>query len=302
MDLPQGSWATSAKDIKKKNPHELECKLVNSKGKLIPQTLRYKKGIEYHNMDGHFYWKDEQWLKKQEIGSIPRSVFQTHKNWNYISNHPSIMEAVQSWQNCADKGQKYHFYNDSDCENFIKEYFPEQVFQAYQRCPLPVMKADLWRYCVIFIFGGIYADCDAVLLGSLDTFLQKNAWLICAPENDNVHMCNWTFSAPAGSPVLAKIIQLSVQRILEIPVITGEHIVHYLTGPGVFTEGMEAFLAENNLPLFSEKKRYSNYKNAGIHVFESHHFHSKIIRHLFMGQKAEGWFSQRRERLLLPIS
>ena len=28
--------------------------------------------------------------------------------------------------------------------------------------PIAVMKADLWRYCVIYKYGGIYADADTV--------------------------------------------------------------------------------------------------------------------------------------------
>ena len=31
----------------------------------------------------------------------------------------------------------------------------------FLKFPLPVMKADFWRYCVLYINGGIYADLDA---------------------------------------------------------------------------------------------------------------------------------------------
>ena len=36
-------------------------------------------------------------------------------------------------------------------------------------------------------------------------------------------------------------------------VFKGEHLVHELTGPGVFTEGIELYLKNNNLPIYSNK-------------------------------------------------
>mgnify|MGYP003338487358 CR=1 FL=1 len=42
------------------------------------------------------------------------------------------------------------------------------------------------------------------------------------------------------------IIGLSIIRILSVKQFKGEHIIHFLTGPGVFTDGIEHFLKINN--------------------------------------------------------
>lgn len=224
----------------------------------------------------------------------PNNIFQTHKSINYIKSKSKIINAVQSWK--KQPNFCYYFYSDALCENFIKKHFNGKVYQAYMKLPLAVMKADLWRYCVIYHFGGIYADTDAVLLHDPNIFLN-NALLTVAPENE-VHFCNWTFSAPKKSPIIRNIINLSVKRILAIHEIKGEHIVHDLTGPGVFTDGIEEYLNKNGHQTHQNKKHYSRYRNNTIMVFNHTNFHNNIIKHLFSGQDQDGWSNERYKKLL----
>jgi mannosyltransferase OCH1-like enzyme len=157
------------------------------------------------------------------------------------------------------------------------------------------MKADLWRYCVIYHYGGIYSDTDAVCLYNPNIFINDSL-LTFAPENET-HLCQWTFSAPANSPILKSIIDLSVERILNTP-IKGEHIIHYLTGPGLFTDGIEKYLIENNYPIFDDKKNYYNYPNPILIVFDYDNFHKNIVQHLFAGQDEDGWCKERSIKLM----
>ena len=227
--------------------------------------------------------------------TIPANIFQTHKSMNYIASKPRIQAAVNSWMSYSTQFN-YHFYTDDMCEAFIKENFSGDVYAAYMRCPLAVMKADLWRYCVIYHFGGIYADTDTLCKGDPTIFIQGNAQLLIVPEN-KTHLCQWVFAAPKGSPILKSIIDLAVKRLLEIPKIKGEHIVHFLTGPGVFTDGIESYLQKNNLPVFVDKNKYVNYPDPVLFVFNNA-FHSTTVVHLFSGQDNDGWTRERDEQLI----
>ena len=51
--------------------------------------------------------------------------------------------------------------------------FPE-IKDAYDSLPIRVMKADLWRYCILYKYGGIYADSDTVLLKYPSFFTNNN--------------------------------------------------------------------------------------------------------------------------------
>jgi alpha 1,6-mannosyltransferase len=178
------------------------------------------------------------------------------------------------------------------------EEFGEEIYEAYNRVPLPVMKADLWRYCVIYKYGGIYADADSVCLCDPNMFTLYETQLVCAPEDDHLHLCQWTFAAPANSPLLKSIIELAIKRILTIPEIKGEHVIHYLTGPGVFTDGIEKYLNENEMPTFNDKKNYYRYKNPTMICFMSERFHETMIHHLFAGRDPDGWTHDRFKRLM----
>ena len=52
----------------------------------------------------------------------------------------------------------YHLYDDADCLDFITTYFDKSVVDAYNTLLPGAYKADLWRYCVLYIRGGVYLD------------------------------------------------------------------------------------------------------------------------------------------------
>jgi len=226
---------------------------------------------------------------------IPKNIYQTHKSISYINAKPKLLTALKSWIKHSEEFN-YFFYSNKMCDDFIKNNFDEKVYKAYSRLPLAVMKADLWRYCIIYKYGGIYADADTICKINPNIFINDSL-LTVAPENE-VHFCQWTFSAPANSPILKTIIDLSVERILNMDEIKGEHIVHHLTGPGLFTNGIENYLKENNKPIFLNKKNYFKYSDPIIRVFNYDNFHNKFIKHLFTGQDNDGWCNERFNKLV----
>jgi len=154
------------------------------------------------------------------------------------------------------------------------------------------MKADLWRYCIVYYYGGIYADADAICLINPSIMLQ-NAQFVIVPEN-NVHLCQWVFAAPKNSPFLKSVIDLSVKRIQEWDGKILDHIIHYLTGPGVFTDGIENYLKSINLPTFPNRSDYVDYQtkvNPILYVFPET-FHQKYVKHFYTGGSNEGWLNQ----------
>jgi mannosyltransferase OCH1-like enzyme len=223
------------------------------------------------------------------------NIFQTHKSIKYINSKIQIQNAVKSWLKHTNNF-KYFFYDDSMCETFMRNIGGD-IYAAYSRLPIKVMKADLWRYCIIYECGGIYADTDTICKVEPRIFLNDSL-LTIVPEN-NVHLCQWVFSAPPKSPILKSVIDLSVKRILEIKEIKGEHIIHELTGPSVFTDGIESYLQKNNYPIFpNNRKMYLNYSFPNIlRVFNYNNFHKNIVKHLFSGQHDDGWIKER-DRLL----
>jgi mannosyltransferase OCH1-like enzyme len=226
---------------------------------------------------------------------IPKNIFQTHKSLLYVKSKPKLFNAMNSWLKFSNEFNHY-FYNNAMCDKFIKENFDERTYRAYTLLPMGVMKSDLWRYCIIYKSGGIYADIDTICNINPNIFIS-DAELIVSPEFNHPYFCQWTFAAPKDSPILKSIIDLSVDRILTTP-IKGENIVHYLTGPAVFTDGIERYLKNNNLPTFSNKLEYFNYPKSLLKVFNPYKFHNKFIIHLFAGDDNDGWKKERYIKLV----
>jgi len=52
----------------------------------------------------------------------------------------------------------FHLYDEDMCREFIKDNFEEDVLKAYNSLIPCSYKSDLWRFCVLYINGGIYLD------------------------------------------------------------------------------------------------------------------------------------------------
>jgi mannosyltransferase OCH1-like enzyme len=85
---------------------------------------------------------------------IPFNIFQT---WHSKTLPPIMFKVVNKIKQLNPRFN-YYLFDDHDCENFIAHYFKEDVLNAYRKLVPGAYKADLWRYCVLFIKGGIYLD------------------------------------------------------------------------------------------------------------------------------------------------
>ena len=101
---------------------------------------------------------------------IPKNIFQTFESNNFSKKFQSI---IDSWKE-KNLDYTYHFYNSNDREDFIQTYFDENVYNAYCRIIPGAYKADLWRYCILYIYGGIYVDIDTLCIGQINDFLTAD--------------------------------------------------------------------------------------------------------------------------------
>jgi mannosyltransferase OCH1-like enzyme len=53
---------------------------------------------------------------------------------------------------------EFHLYDQEDCRKFIQDNFENEVVEAYDSLIPCSYKSDLWRFCVLYIKGGIYMD------------------------------------------------------------------------------------------------------------------------------------------------
>lgn len=71
--------------------------------------------------------------------------------------YPNMSRLIESWKR---SGWTYHFWDDASAADFLSLHFPPEVREAYDAIIPGAFKADLFRYCVLLIQGGVYADMD----------------------------------------------------------------------------------------------------------------------------------------------
>ena len=107
---------------------------------------------------------------------IPKII---HQTWKSKISNPSIDNLRQTW---IDKHPsfKYFYYDDNDIDHFLYKYFDERVLSSYKRIINGSLKADFFRYCVLFIHGGVYVDVD------VSCILPLTSGIICFDKDELV--------------------------------------------------------------------------------------------------------------------
>lgn len=71
----------------------------------------------------------------------------------------------QKWQRGQESVQVffsdwiYVFFTDTDCTDFVETFFPEHL-QRFLDLPYAIQRADVIRYMVLYVYGGLYMDMD----------------------------------------------------------------------------------------------------------------------------------------------
>jgi mannosyltransferase OCH1-like enzyme len=132
---------------------------------------------------------------KEKINSIiPLKIYQT---W-HSKELPPIMNNCINEIKFLNPEFEHYLFDDNECKEFIKNNFPESVLYAYNKLIPQAFKSDLWRYCVLYINGGIYLDVKfrcvngfklisltekEYFVKDLDKFGIYNALICCLPGN-----------------------------------------------------------------------------------------------------------------------
>jgi mannosyltransferase OCH1-like enzyme len=136
----------------------------------------------------------------QEV--IPRNIFQAWHSDNLPNSVKSCIENIKS----CNPNFNHYLYNDEKCREFIKDFYSEDVLKAYDSIIPAAIKIDLWRYCVLYKYGGIYLDVKFFCVNrfNFNYLLDKeyfckdfdgsgsgiyNAIIICKPNNEIMKKC-----------------------------------------------------------------------------------------------------------------
>lgn len=90
-------------------------------------------------------------------------IFQTWKSRDPDTFPPVYKKCQESWNRLHPR-IRYNLYDDIDNKNIISINFPGVLEDAFNLAVNPVEKADIIRYVISFLDGGLYVDMDFIAL------------------------------------------------------------------------------------------------------------------------------------------
>lgn len=94
---------------------------------------------------------------------IPKIIHQTWKNdeipWEWMPYVEKVKQLNPDWE--------YKLWTDDMMQKFVEEEFPD-FLEAYLGFPKNVMRADAFRYLIMYKIGGVYLDLDYEVLKPFD--------------------------------------------------------------------------------------------------------------------------------------
>jgi mannosyltransferase OCH1-like enzyme len=139
---------------------------------------------------------------------IPLNIFQT---W-HSKNLPPIMAKNVEFIKQSNPAFNHMLFDDNDCREFIKNNFNGDVLNAFDTLIPGAYKADLWRYCVLYINGGIYIDIKYIPINGFKfiSLTEKEHWIL---DIDNNGIYNALIVAKPGNAILLQAINNIVANV-----------------------------------------------------------------------------------------
>lgn len=203
-------------------------------------------------------------------GKFPGYIWQT---WKYTPASgefgDNFRPAEASWTE-KHPGFVHEVVTDTAAVYLMRHLYASvpEVIEAYNALPLPVLKADFFRYLILLARGGIYTDIDTTALKSTTDWIpdevpRSTFGLVIGIEADpdradwrdwysrRIQFCQWTIQAKAGHPVLRDVVATITEDALRMKkqgiLNKMEKSVVEFTGPAVWTDAIFSYL---NSPVY----------------------------------------------------
>ncbi len=258
-----------------KNRPSNQQTIENIASKPLRERLRYQFPYDLESKFPAYIW--QTWKHSPASGEFGEDLRPLEASWT--EQHPGFIHEVVT---------------DDAALHLIKYLYASvpEVTEAFAALPLPVLKADFFRYLILFARGGIYADIDTQSLKPATDWLpadfdRSTVGLVVGIEADatdrvdwadwysrRIQFCQWTIQSKPGHPALRDLVatiteeslRMKKQGILKANKMD-KSIVEF-TGPAVFTDAIFSYF--NNESFFDYSARGTNISGTDFAAITSH--------------------------------
>lgn len=194
-------------------------------------------------------------------GKFPAYIWQTWKVTPASGEFSENLRVAEASWTEKHPGFVHEIVTDKPAVLLMRHLYASvpEVVEAFNSLPLPVLKADFFRYLILLARGGIYTDIDTTALKSTTEWIpdevpRSSLGLIVGIEADpdradwkewysrRIQFCQWTIQAKSGHPVLRDIVAtitedtLRMKKLGILKVDMMDKSIMEFTGPAIWTD------------------------------------------------------------------
>lgn len=225
------------------------------------------------------------------LQSIPSVLCQTHPTKQVSRRHRRELERFRE----ANPDLAFVVFDDEEVDAFMAaSWGSHPIYDVYRGSQFPQMRADIFRYCLVFERGGYYCDINKAVFTSLTSLATPDTHGLVAYESNECVVFpepgisekmqfpekllgQWAFGFVPEHPILRYAIDAVVEAA---PFINNRSVknvrdaVLMTTGPGVFTRAFRRWLATGD----SESVQQAGIDFDGQGVFRVKGSESLVVR------------------------
>jgi GR25 family glycosyltransferase involved in LPS biosynthesis len=239
------------------------------------------------------YQESTDTIQLYNVKSIPKNIMQTWKT-NIL---PIQFQQYQKQLIELNKSFSYNLFTDKDVNMFM-ETMPQKWKTFYDNLPFLIQKLDFFRYCILFQFGGFYADIDYECKESFEKDWEHfHPNVIVAPEEYRwnivkfrqmypdfetvsglsfkgdepvIFLGNYALLTSEKSDAMRRFINFLIQKYHDrnqnlFQMFDHQRYIFYTTGPYILTEYFYRFPADFMVLPRDESNQNYQFGRYGIH-------------------------------------
>ena len=155
----------------------------------------------------------------------------------------------------------YNLYDFIECRDFLKNNFDKDVIDTFDKLKPASYKSDLWRYCILYKYGGIYLDIKFTPLNNFKLIEFIDNEHFCRDMHNQTTALNGLIICKPFNEIMLKCIQKIVENVKNNYYGNGSLDP---TGPILLTNCLDKHTFDELGPLRLDKEIYICYNNKQI--------------------------------------
>jgi mannosyltransferase OCH1-like enzyme len=156
-------------------------------------------------------YKDLLNIKFDKKDTIPKIIFRTGNL--SLNSLPESFLQIYYKELLLNPNYVICYFDDNDCKQSINDSNDDNLKFAYNNLIPTAFKADIWRYYILYKYGGVYIDFTHSGLISYDEIIKNNKEVFVKDTHDN-GIYNAFMCSEKGNPIFKEAINLIYKNVV----------------------------------------------------------------------------------------